>query len=113
MTDFEKAFAEKQKEIHRIAKDKGWYDPPVRTPLESLALVVTEVAEAIEELRKPNARALYREEGKYEGIAVELADAMIRIMDFCQYEGFPLATAIELKIEENKRRPYRHGGKRY
>lgn len=114
ISDFEKTFREKQKEVHKVAKDKGWYEQPQRTALESLMLIVTELAEAAEELRKPDAKAIYRAPGgKYEGIAIELADAVIRIMDLCEAEGLPLAQAIEIKNEYNKTRPHRHGGKRY
>jgi NTP pyrophosphatase (non-canonical NTP hydrolase) len=109
--DFESSFVELQKEVHRVAKDKGWYDEP-RDPMASLMLVVTELAEAAEQLRV-DAKPIYREGTKYEGVAVELADAVIRIMDLCQWMHYPLATAILMKHDYNKTRPHRHGGKKY
>jgi len=49
--------------------------------------------------------------GKPEGEAIELADAVIRIMDYCEFVGIDLEQAIQLKHEYNKTRPYRHGNK--
>ncbi len=49
---------------------------------------------------------------KPEGIVVELADAIIRILDYCGKEGIDIDEAIRIKHEYNKTRPYRHGGKK-
>lgn len=49
---------------------------------------------------------------KPEGVAVELADAIIRILDYCGYAGIDIEEAIAIKHEYNKSRPYRHGGKK-
>nr|DAM28428.1 MAG TPA: NTP-PPase-like protein [Caudoviricetes sp.] len=51
-------------------------------------------------------------ERKPEGIAVELADAIIRILDFTASEGIDIESLILAKHEHNKTRPYRHGGKK-
>lgn len=48
---------------------------------------------------------------KPEGIAVELADCIIRILDFCGKEGIDIDSIVRIKHEYNKSRPYRHGGK--
>ena len=50
--------------------------------------------------------------GKPEGIPIELADAIIRIFDYCGYAGIDIDAAITQKHEFNKTRPYRHGGKK-
>lgn len=107
---------ELQKEIHELAKSKGWYDGKPRTKLELMMLIVSEVAEACEAVRKGSMPMYYgaTEEGlKPEGELVELADAVIRIMDYCEFYGFDLQKAIEEKHEFNKGRTYRHGGKLY
>lgn len=39
----------------------------------------------------------------------ELADAVIRIADMCQYYGFDLERHIMLKMEYNSYRPRKHG----
>ncbi len=49
---------------------------------------------------------------KPEGVAVELADCVIRILDYCGHTGIDLEEAIRIKHEYNKSRPYRHGGKK-
>ena len=49
---------------------------------------------------------------KPEGVAVELADCVIRIMDYCGHAGIDIEEAIRIKHEYNKTRPYRHGGKK-
>lgn len=52
------------------------------------------------------------ERRKPEGVAVELADCMIRILDYCGHAGIDIEEAIRIKHEYNKTRPYRHGGKK-
>jgi NTP pyrophosphatase (non-canonical NTP hydrolase) len=49
--------------------------------------------------------------GKPEGIATELADCIIRILDTCKRYNWPLAQALLVKMEYNETRPYRHGNK--
>lgn len=49
---------------------------------------------------------------KPEGIAVELADCIIRIFDYCGKAGIDIEEVIKAKHEYNKSRPYRHGGKK-
>ena len=46
-----------------------------------------------------------------EGIAVELADCIIRILDWAGHEGVDLDSIIREKMDYNRTRPYRHGGK--
>ena len=43
---------------------------------------------------------------------MELADAIIRIADMCGAYGLDLEEALTKKMEYNKSRPYRHGGKK-
>lgn len=48
---------------------------------------------------------------KPEGIAVEMADCIIRILDWCGKEGVDIDAIIRMKHEYNTTRPYKHGGK--
>jgi NTP pyrophosphatase (non-canonical NTP hydrolase) len=78
--------------------------------LAKLALVHSEVSEAVE-CARCGLLEWYEEDGKPEGMVVELADAVIRIADLCEALGLDLESAIELKHEYNKTRSHRHGGK--
>ena len=110
--------------VHGMAKDKGWYEKD-RSPLEAHMLMVSELAEATEEVRK-DLPPLYVRSGenlvtdmavfdgrKPEGEAIELVDAVIRIADYFGYRGWDLEAALRCKIDYNSRRPHRHGGKKY
>ena len=105
-------------ESHALAKEKGWWRGASNIP-EKLALIHSEVSEALEEFRVALgaegdlALQKIRYEGeKPEGFVVELADVVIRIADLCGALGLDLVTALQIKAAYNRTRPYRHGGKR-
>lgn len=95
-----------------IAESKGWWDDE-RTVPELMALMHSEISEALEEYRNGHeVTEIYLEDGKPEGVPIELADVLIRIFDMCGRHGIPIAEAVRIKMKYNQGRPHRHGGKR-
>lgn len=101
--------------IHEYAKDKGWWDSE-RSFGDLCSLFHSEITEAYEEYRNGHeVTETYFNDAKPEkpeGVPTELADAVIRILDFCGYAGIDLQGIIEQKHSYNLTRAYRHGGKR-
>lgn len=73
-------------EVHRNAVDHGWWKEEIKLP-EIISLIHSEISEVLEEYRKGRqATEVYPgNNGKPEGIPIELADAIIRILDYCGY----------------------------
>jgi NTP pyrophosphatase (non-canonical NTP hydrolase) len=99
---------------YTTALEKGWWDKEINFG-EKLMLMVTELAEVMEEYRRDGlstaSMLVIDATHKPEGIAVELADLLIRVADVCGHYNIPLEEALRLKLEYNKTRSYRHGGK--
>ena len=78
------------KQIHQNAVDHGWWDEP-RGFGEIIALIHSEWSEALEEYRAGRGMLWYATDAankkKPEGIAVELIDGCIRILDYFGKEG--------------------------
>jgi hypothetical protein len=99
-------------DIHIENCQKGFYDEE-RQPLEFHMLIVSEIAEATEEVRRGAPDKWNRDDpnGKPEGEAVEMADALIRILDYMAYRGWDIDAIVEEKLAYNRTRPYKHGKK--
>lgn len=99
-------------DAHGTAIEKGWHETK-RTPLEIHALIHSEIAEATEAARSGLLPMVVDQNGKPQGEAIELADAVIRIADYFGSRGWSLQDAISMKMKYNETRPHRHGGKLY
>ena len=128
-TKFVEAFNEVAKGVHETARAKGWWEK--RDRLEeaagdagidglhsfakdtldaaSLALIHSEVSEALENIR--HGKTPDDKIPDFTGVEAELADVIIRIMDTAHARGWRVAEAIEAKTEMNKGRELLHGGK--
>ena len=105
--------------LHQTSTEKGWWtdrDELSKTPagkvqvdIGCIALAITELSEAIE-----NIRAGYTPDDKvpeFSGLEAELADAIIRILDFAEARKLRVAEAVIAKAKFNEGRSERHGGK--
>ena len=111
MDSFISEFNTLQHEVHETAKEKGWWEGK-RNKGELIALMHSELSEALEALRKGEDS---RDDKipEFLGVEAELADTIIRIMDAAEANGWRVAEAIVAKVEMNKRRSYKHGNKKF
>ena len=115
------------KRAYQHAKDKGFHDVENEASTNHM-LMVTELAEATEEVRKGKpplyaitgkdlltaSLGVIKERGlKPEGEAIELVDVVIRIADYFGHKGWDLEELLKLKLQYNTTRDHMHGGKRY
>jgi len=77
-------------EIYNWVECMGWHN---KTPLEYLALISSEVGEAVNECRGKEPT---------EHLGEELADIVLRVLDFSKVQGIDLEHEIELKLEKNR-----------
>jgi hypothetical protein len=131
-----------QKEVHRIAKEKGWWDQQtprewfIKKHKEDLDFTARTMMEAYSEGQKNPPRnegemivLMHSELSEaIEGlrkkldsdhipgflmIEEEFADVIIRIMDQAEFKKYRVIQAIIAKMKFNEGREYKHGGKNF
>lgn len=101
------------------APDEIYYGQSVTVPVETLRVVLAAAeSNAARDKNDPTwdawwtcREAIQKSEAKPEGYPVELADAMIRILDEFDRYGMDAESVIRLKMDYNTTRSFRHGGK--
>lgn len=96
--------------INRWANEKGfWADhgdiPAGLVKSQKIMLIVTELAELVEGLRKPVPSSIPGFTNEEE----EAADTMIRLLDYCGQYNLRIGAAVLAKMEVNEGRPFKHG----
>lgn len=85
---------------HASSVIPGWWDKP-RNPSELIALMHSELSEALEGIRK-DAQDDHLPE--FKSVEVELADALIRIFDYAGAANLRLGEAFVAKLAYNAQR---------
>ena len=111
-------------ECYETSEDHGFHNPP-KSVGEDIALMHSELSEAFEDYRSGHApnEVWYENKGmrvpakaeidgslmKPCGIPSEIADTIIRALDFCGAHGIDIEAAVEEKMAFNRTRPHKHG----
>lgn len=95
-------------EINEINRANGWQVCQPQDWQETykipgvLALIHSEVSEALEAFRK----------GDQANFSEELADVIIRVLDCAAGLGLDIDAEVFNKLQKNRQRGFKHGGKR-
>jgi NTP pyrophosphatase (non-canonical NTP hydrolase) len=126
---FQQSFAAIAADINEWAERKGWNeDDPTRWlvadhptlnahresaiiahDISKVALMGTELAEAIEGIRHGNPPSDKIGDAGFNQVEEELADTIIRIAHFAAQRGYRVGEALIAKLAYNEKRPYKHG----
>ena len=105
-------FSKLQAEVYQNSVNHGFWTPPASIEDGTkLALIHAEVSEALEAIRDGDPPDKHLPQ--LGSVVVEMADVVIRVMDFCQRHNYPLGRAILEKMKYNLTRPNKHGGKAF
>lgn len=84
------------KQSYENSVNKGWYERPT-TAIERFTLMLSEVAEATEEVRSSK-EDFYLVGEKPEGQSVEMVDILIRIFDYSGYKSVNFSKFLETQF---------------
>ena len=94
------------KKAHENAVSKGFWDT-IKSGAECIALMHSEVSEALEAMRQGGGECDKIPE--IGAIDEEMADVIIRVLDFCAANDIDIDKAVRLKMEYNEGRTHMHG----
>lgn len=111
--------------IHATAVEQGYWDE-AHTFHYVMANAIAELGEALSEYRDGNPLIYYRDangnktidtqfahdDDKPYGLAVELVDAIIWLLDYMSYLGVNIDDIMRRKVRHNATRGYLHGHKK-
>lgn len=100
------AFESLSEQVFKNAEAHGFWEGE-RNDGEIICLMHSELSEAFEAIRHSNPPDDHIPE--FSGVEAELADVIIRIMDFAHAREWRVAEAVIAKMAYNKTRPWRHG----
>lgn len=96
--------------VAEVNFDNKWFEDDRRFG-EDMALLASEVSEALEAWRDGDHVTVVNEKGKPEGMPSELADVLIRLLDTVYRYNVDLDKEFWLKLKFNRTRGPKHGGK--
>jgi NTP pyrophosphatase (non-canonical NTP hydrolase) len=98
------ALATQAELIHSFMAAQGFWES--ENTGEKIALMHSELSEALEADRKS---LMSDKIPEFSGVEEELADVIIRILDFAGHHQLRLGEALSAKIAYNLTRPFKHG----
>lgn len=99
-------------QANRTAHEKGWYENPDPVGVR-IALMHSEASELLEHYRKGVEHQPCSKVPSITNAEEELADLIIRVLDFSVAEGYDVGRAVVEKMAFNLTRPHKHGGKKF
>lgn len=108
---FKQFFNYVAQDVYRVNCANGWWEDASRNFGEAVALMHSELSEALEAQRTGNPPD--DKLPAFSGVEVELADTIIRIMDWAVHNKLDVAGALVSKVRFNATRGYKHGGKKF